>query len=373
VLGRIKETGDIFYAQADRKWIQDGVAVRVSMIGFDDGSETHRLLNEEKDGDPHNALLRARQVPSINANLTHRADVTKARRLKENLGISFMGDTKVGPFDIPESVARQFLAQPNPHGKPNSDVVRPWMNGLDITRRPRRMWIVDFPPGTTEEQAALHEGPFEYIKVHVKPFRRTARSGDATGVPWWIHQRPRPDMRQAIEVLARYIVTPCIAKHRLFAWLTPDVLPDHQLIAFARDDDYFFGILHSKVHEIWALLLGTQLESRPHYTPTTSFETFPLPRPSAEQHGTIAAAAKELDDLRQTWLNPPEESIGPKELQKRTLTNLYNQRPTWLSNAHRKLDEAVFAAYGWPESPDSLSDAEIIRRLLDLNLQREPA
>src|SRR3989304_6020228 len=70
----IKETGDIFYAQADRKWIQDGVAVRVSMVGFDDGSETRRLLNERPDDDPAGALHRARPGEGINANLPYRTE-----------------------------------------------------------------------------------------------------------------------------------------------------------------------------------------------------------------------------------------------------------------------------------------------------------
>ena len=56
-----------------------------------------------------------------------------------------------------------------------------------------------------------------------------------------------------------------------------------------------------------------------------------------------------------------------KQLAVRTLTNLYNERPTWLDLAHRKLDEAVFAAYGWPVD---LSDDELLARLLELNLQR---
>jgi hypothetical protein len=49
-----------------------------------------------------------------------------------------------------------------------------------------------------------------------------------------------------------------------------------------------------------------------------------------------------------------------------------SQRPTWLANAHRKLDGAVFAAYGWPEAPDDLPDSDIVTRLLHLNLEREP-
>ncbi len=366
VLERIKETGDIFYAQADRKWIQDGVAVRVSMVGFDDGSETRRLLNELPDDDPEHGLQRARPVEGINANLTGRTDLTQARRLKENLGISFMGVTKVGPFDILETVAKKFLASPNPHGKPNSDVVRPWVNGLDITRRPRNMWIIDFPPGMSEEQAAQYEGPFEYAKKEVKPIRKSNKR-KVYAQRWWVHAESRPAMRVALAGLKRYLATPRLTKYRLFVWLPAEVLADSQVFVFARDNEYFFGVLHSRAHELWALRKGTQLESRPRYTPTSTFETFPFPRPAAEQEEAIAEAAQELNELRETWLNPNED-IGEKALKKRTLTNLYNERPTWLDNAHKALDDAVFAAYGWNDEPD---DGDILARLLALNLARE--
>lgn len=369
VLERIKETGDIFYAQADRKWIQDGVAVRVSMVGFDDGSETRRLLNEIPDDDPEHGLQRARPVEGINANLTGQTDLTMARRLKENLGISFMGDTKIGLFDISETVAKRFLAAPNPHGKPNSDVLRPWVNGLDITRRPRSMWIIDFPLGMSEEQAAQYEAPYEHVKKHVKPKRKNNKR-EVYAQRWWIHGESRPAMRVGLAGLQRYLATPRLTKYRLFSWLLPEVLADSQLIVFARSDGYFFGVLHSRAHELWARGTGTQLRevsSGFRYTPSTCFETFPFPQPTDDQEDAIAEAAKELAKLRETWLNPKED-IGEKALKKRTLTNLYNERPTWLANAHKALDDAVFAAYGWNDSPD---DAEILARLLALNLERE--
>jgi hypothetical protein len=205
VLKRIKQSGDIFFAIDDREWVLDGAAVQVSMVGFDDGTETRRILLEhyetrEGEGKGHRrkTRFRERRPEGINSDLSVQSDSTVARRLPENSSISFMGDTKVGPFDIPESFARELLAKPNPHGRPNSDVVRPWANGLDVTRRPRRMWIIDFPPGTSEAEASLYEAPFAYIDKWVRPARRTARSGDATGVPWWIHQRPRPEMRRAL-------------------------------------------------------------------------------------------------------------------------------------------------------------------------------
>jgi hypothetical protein len=184
-------------------------------------------------------------------------------------------------------------------------------------------------------------------------------------------------------------------------------LADHQLIVFAKCDDCSFGVLHSRAHQVWGLRQGTRLETRPRYTPSTCFETFPMPQPTGGQAAAIAAAAKELDDLRCRWLNPPEwtktevlefpgsvdgpwsryvvdpdsRGIGavrwprvvPRDpdcaasLSKRTLTNLYNQHPAWLDLAHKKLDAAVFAAYGWDAG---ISDEELLERLLRLNLER---
>ncbi len=178
-------------------------------------------------------------------------------------------------------------------------------------------------------------------------------------------------MRAAIATLPRYIVTPALAKHRIFAWVSANVLPDHQVIAIARDDDYTIGLLHSRVHELWARGTGTQLrevESGFRYTPTTTFETFPFPHPADEQRDAIAAAAKRLDDLREGWLNPPGAS--DEELEQRTLTNLYNAMPYWLRDAHATLDHAVLAAYAWHTD---IPDVDLLARLLALNLERAAA
>ena len=144
--------------------------------------------------------------------------------------------------------------------------------------------------------------------------------------------------------------------------------------SFARDDDYFFGVCIQGAQSCGRGRPGTQLreaESGFRYTPTTTFETFPFPWPPGQSRRTTRAcrpsprAARELVRQRDAWLNPP--GLPEAELKKRTLTNLYNQRPTWLDLAHRTLDEAVFAAYGWPHD---LSDEEILARLLALNLER---
>ena len=358
VLQRIKESGDIFLAWSDQPWILDGATVHISVVGFDNGSE----LNRELDG---------AAVGSINTNLTMGADLTAAVRLGENLGKAFQGPVKVGPFDIPKSLGQEMLARPNPHGKGNDAVLSPWVNGKDITDRPRGMWIIDFRD-IPLEQAALYEAPFEYVREHVHPLRVENRDRQRRTF-WWRLGRSGDDLRDAVNSLSRFIVTPRVSKHRVFAWVVPETLPDSAVVAIARDDDYTFGVLHSRFHELWALAMGTQLrevESGPRYTPTTCFETFPFPEPDAAQRAAIAAAAARLNQLREGWLNLPNATAS--ELKKRTLTNLYNQRPTWLANDHAALDAAVAAAYGWS---DGLSDVDILERLLALNLQRaaEPA
>ena len=151
-------------------------------------------------------------------------------------------------------------------------------------------------------------------------------------------------------------------------------LPDSAVIAFARDDEYFFGVLHSRIHELWARSQGTQLrevESGFRYTPRSTFETFPFPRPTPEQRSDISGATKRLNTLRDGWLNPPPDDVSPSELRRRTLTNLYNDPPTWLRLAHKSLDKAASAAYGWPtdlahgisvhsEHPRGLPDAHAV-------------
>jgi len=361
VLERIKNSGDIFMAWSDEPWLLDGAAVRISIVGFDNGEEQVRTL----DGMP---------VEKINADLKGTLNIASALTLPENHLISFEGDKKAGPFEVDSSTAMMWLKLPlNPNGRPNSDVVKPWVNGLDITRRPREIWIVDFGVDMPEEQAALYEAPFQYILKEVKPLRLQNRD-QSSARKWWLHQRPRPLMRESMSGLSRYLVVPRVSKHRMFVWLNRDTLPDSQLTVFSRDDDYFFGVLHSRAHEIWSLRMGTSLEDRPRCTPTTCFETFALPwAPGTEPVDdprviAIGEAAKRLNELRENWLNP--EGASGDELKKRTLTNLYNTRPTWLANAHAALDRAVWAAYGWEDDPAMTTDEQILERLLALNLER---
>jgi len=98
--------------------------------------------------------------------------------------------------------------------------------------------------------------------VNVLPKRRLVRRKTYRDY-WWQFAEPIPSLRSAVEGLERFIVTPSVSKHGLFAWMPASITPDHQLIAIAHQDDTTFGILHSRFQEAWALRLGTSLEDRP--------------------------------------------------------------------------------------------------------------
>ncbi|MHA7773330.1 class I SAM-dependent DNA methyltransferase [Roseibium sp. M-1] len=386
VMDRIAVDTNIVGAWSDEPWTVEGAAVRVSLLLFG---------NLHPDEIPR---LNGKPVAKINSDLTATSfDLTKAVRLIENADIAFMGDTKGGAFDISGTLAREWLSLSlNPNSRPNSDVLKPWVNGLDITRRRRDFWIIDFGWTMAEPDAALYERPFEYIKDNVLPIRVNNKR-DTYRQFWWRHVEPRQGLFGALNRISRFIGTPRISKHRVFVWLEPAISPDCQIIALAREDDTTFGIVHSRFHELWSLRMGTSLEDRPRYTPTTTFETFPFPdgltpdlpavRYASDPRAiAIAKAAQKLNVLRENWLNPsdlvrrepevvsgyperilPVNDAAAEKLKKRTLTNLYNDCPTWLEHAHRELDAAVAAAYGWPAD---LSDDEVLERLFALNQLR---
>ena len=398
VLARICDSTHIFNAWSDEEWINDGAAVRVSLVCFSSLAQRERAGGE-------GITLNGAPVTNIHADLTGGSgiDLTQAKSIKENLGVACEGMQKNGAFEIRGEVARKMLISPNPHGLTNALVIRPWANGNDLTSRPSDMWIISFDPGVTEQEAACFEQPFAYLLSHVKP-KRLLKPEANLRERWWIFKRPVPKLRTSLSKISRYIATPRVAKHRFFIWVSSCVVPDSRLNVCAREDDTTFGILHSRIHEVWALANASMhgVGNDPTYNAKSCFETFPFPEGATPNLATanytitatteIDVAAQKLNELRNNWLNPPEwtdwvrtaeeEKAGyplrpiakaghEADLKKRTLTNLYNQRPAWLDNAHKTLDVAVAQAYGWNDYTPDMPDEEILRRLLALNLDRE--
>lgn len=396
VLDVITTGGVIYNAWSDEPWVLDGAAVRVSIVCFgrdSDSATARRYLNDHAVANIYSDL-NAQGLEE-----TSGVDFTQARAISQNKRICFQGPVKVGPFEIPGDLARKWLMLPsNPNGRPNSDVVRPWANGKDITGRPKDTWIIDFGVDTKAGVAAFYQEPFEYVREHVK--RRRDKNKDAwRREHWWLHGRSGEELRAAVKPFERYISTPRVAKHRFFVWLHCSVLPDSRLNVIARGDYTTFGILHSRFHIAWFLKTSSRhgVGNDPTYNARSVFETFPFPLgltpdiPAADYASdptarAIADAARRLDEMRERWLNPPElvrrePEVLPSypdrtvplsdkaitELKARTLTKLYNTRPAWLEDAHARLDDTVASAYNWP---GDISNDEALRYLLQLNQER---
>ncbi len=486
VLTGICDSTQIFNAWSDEAWVNYGAAVRVSLVCF--GATAQGIQ------------LNGQAVPSINADLTPGGigtnDLTRSQQLKDNQDMVFIGTQKSGGFDIQGSLAREWLVLPNPHGRPNAEVIAPWANGQDLVGRPMDKWIIDFGTDKDEVCASLFEAPFNFVVEHIKPERQNNNRA-VRAKYWWRLAETMPATRKAVAPIARFIATPRVAKHRIFVWRSSSFLPDVRLAIVARADDTNFGILSSRMHEVWSLAQASvhgdgSDGGRPTYNAKSCFETFPFPagltpqdtahqrtetlpsgavipcltksstsnhplaqaepaqpaiktevNPTIEaiarqglgaiskseaheppapasrqpsdsasttaqqnteiraQAEAIANAAKTLNDRRLAWLNPPEwthsvpeviplgmstspypnrtepkPDISPadlKALQARTLTNLYNARPAWLVLAHHALDKAVATAYGWTDYAETMTDDDLLSRLLKLNLERHAA
>jgi methylase of polypeptide subunit release factors len=398
VLQYLQDNGRlVFDAWTNELWVLKGAAVRVSLVCAANPSEIWK----------HPLRLNGYEAERINSDLTSGIDITVARRLTENLRVAFQGLKLTGPFDLLGNEARDLLSRPlNPNGQQNSDVVARLYDIHDVVGRPSDRWVVDFGCHLTATDAALYEGPFRIVVERVIPFRddpQKCRSKEPRlKTKFWEFQRPCPELRRILAGKEIYIVTPESSEHRLFCLAPSGVLIQGSIFAIARDDFTTLGILSSKFHEAWSTAQGNRLGvgNQRRYNIGVTFETFPFPEgltpniPAVEYKNDpraikIFAAARELDRLRNNWLNPPDliriepeivpgypDRILPKDaaadkiLKTRTLTNLYNERPTWLANAHRDLDAAVATAYCWPAD---ISEENALLRLRALNLERAAA
>jgi len=375
----------LVFAVPDHPWVEggDGAAVRVALtvaepraVGIASTGQLLRVRSESvPEGDDAAEVLFDVEQGAIQPDLSIGADLDSARPLLANADLTSRGVQLYGAgFILPEAEAAELLAA-DPAAK---SVIRPYLNGRDFTGNSRGALVIDFF-GLTDLQA-LQRFPQLYQRVveRVKPERDQSKEARVKA-NWWLHGRTRDEMRQSLVGLRRYIATVETSKHRVFQFLSTSVLPDNKLISIALDDALYLGVLSSRIHIVWALGTGSTLEDRPVYVKTKAFDPFPFPIGTEAQQSRIRELAKALDAHRKR-----QQAQHPRL----TLTDLYNVveklraghslsakeqitneqgLAAAVVNIHQQLDAAVSAAYGWPAT---LSDAEILTHLVQLNQQR---
>jgi hypothetical protein len=367
------------FAIPDHPWVDtaDGAAVRIAMTVGIAGIHSGELLEsiEETPQDDGSVLVKFATTPGrIQSDITIGVRLSESHELTSNSGLSFMGVIPVGlgfvlePSEIPSLGFKLGNLPP---------VIRPYLNGRDLTGESRAMFIIDFFGLTQLEARQKYPSLMQIVIDRVKSFRDTVARKNH-GEYWWIYGEARPGMRKALAGLPYYIGTAETAKHRCFQFVPSSVLPDQKIRVIASSDAFVLGVLSSRAHVCWALAIGGTLEDRPVYNNTTCFDRYPFPLCGEAEKERIRKLAEELDAHR-------------KRVQARhglTLTGLYNVLAkiragekltdkeklihdaglvSVLKQLHDDLDAAVFAAYGWPAT---LTDAEILERLVALNTER---
>ena len=369
----------LVFAIPDHPWSQ-GVgtaAVRIAMTVAAPGTGPGRLLEvvRETMAAVPEVVLAAREGV-VNADLTVRASPDAARPLHANEQVCSPGVKLHGAGFIVSPATAAALGLGKVPGLEAH--IRPYLNGRDMTGRSRGAMVIDLDGLSEAEVRQRFPAVFQHLLLHVKP-ERDQNKEPYRRLNWWLFGRNNAVLRAALRDVPRYIATVETAKHRVFVFQPAKVLPDNMLVCIASADPYHLGVLASRIHVVWALAAGGELEDRPRYNKTRCFDLFPFPAATPAQAAEIAVLTDELDCLRTARL-----AAHPQL----TLTSLYNvlvalragkplspaERDVLdaghveiLRHLHDRLDAAVAAAYGWPAD---LSAAAIVERVVALNHAR---
>lgn len=372
----------------DHPWVDgaNGAAVRIAMTVAAPGAGEGQLLTvtgEQPGEHGEVAVELTERTGLIHADLSAGANVAAAQPLRAMSGVSSPGVKLHGAGFIvtPEQAAEWRYPT----------LIRHYRNGRDLTDKPRGAMVIDAFGLSAEELRTLHPGVYQWLLERVKPERDAkgnTKDGAGYAKLWWLHGKPRQEMRKQLSGLPRYIATVETAKHRTFQFLDASILPDNMLIAIAVNDAYTLGVLSSQLHIDWALATGSRLGvgNDPRYNKSRCFETFPFPDedtgPTPQLRERIATLAEQIDAHRKRVLAPESGHTGL------TLTGLYNVlaalregRPLTakektqhaqglvgvLRELHDELDAAVLAAYGLAAQA---STDDILAHLVQLNTQR---
>jgi methylase of polypeptide subunit release factors len=368
----------------DHPWTKatrDAAAVRIAMTVAQTGKRAGALLEVVSeaalDSDAPELVL-TEAAGEVHADLTVGADVTQAKPLLANEWICSPGVKLHGSGFIVMPNEAEALGLGAREGLERH--IRPYRNGRDLTSRPRGAMVIDLF-GQTEGDVRRHfPEVYQYLLASVKPERESNNRASYRD-NWWIFGEPRRELRPALDGLRRYIATVETAKHRVFQFLDPEILPDNMLVCVASDEGLSLGVLNSRFCVEWALRAGGWLGigNDPRYSKSRVFDPFPFPDATPEQRQIIGDLAEELDAARKEVLAEHGDL---------TLTGLYNLRGKLLkgepfdlaeqdqrrrgrvdiiAELHRRIDDAVADAYGWPRD---LTDEQIVEGLVALNAER---
>jgi len=389
-----KKPISLVMAIPDHPWTkatQDAAAVRIAMTVAESGNAEGVLREVTQEGDLETdspRIFLKETMGLIHADLTVGADVGSTVALQSNHSICHDGVKLHGRGFIitPEEAAHLGL------GKRIglNEYIRNYRNGRDLAHRPRGVMVIDLFGLSSDSVRDRFPEIYQHLSTTVKPERErvaaTSSSNDvkAYAREWWLFGKPRPEFRFAATGLARFIATVDTARHRVFQFLTAQIICDDKSVLVASDDAFILGTLSARTHLVYSLRAGGWLGvgNDSVYTKTKTFDPFPFPDANNIQKQIIRGIAEKLDAHRKRVLaehahltltglyNVLEKlraGTKPDELDEHERTIFDDGLVLIMTELHDNLDIAVAEAYGWPVD---LSDDEILAKLVALNKER---
>jgi len=303
-------------------------------------------------------ILDGKPVEKITAFLFHDGGNDDPVALLANANKSFVGSYVLGmgfTFDNtnPEATPIAEMHRLIEQDPRNADRIFPYIGGEEVNSSPTHLhhrYVINFGE-LKEDEARKYPDLMAIVEEKVKPERlklnMNTADGRRRGEKWWLWGRYTPALFRAIAQCDRVLVCAQTSKYRTFTFLANGYVYDQKLIVFPFGIDQAFCVLHSRIHESWALFFGSSLEDRPVYTPSDCFETFPFP-PDWETNPTLEAAGKAYYEFRADLMVRHNQGLtttynrfhDPDELDPDILK---------LRQLHAECDRAVLDAYGWAD------------------------
>ncbi|MCP2298536.1 Methyltransferase domain-containing protein [Nocardia amikacinitolerans] len=263
--------------------------------------------------------------------------------LMENLSIAFKGYTPLGMgFTVAAEKAREWVAT----DQRNSEVLRAYLNGNELNSSPDLLparWIIDFY-GLSKQEASEYIEPFRHVEEHVRPARESGATGTAKEF-WWIFERPRPALRQALAGLKTVIALTQTSSTQIPLTVPANISFDQKLVVFTSESPALLAILCSSPHRLWGTRWGSTRTGDLVYTPSKVFATFPRPEETAELNHLgklIEAVHQKLMIERNLGITQLYNLVNNPDVDHSADADIANLR-----QLHVKIDQAVMLAYGW--------------------------
>lgn len=372
--------GTIYAARRRFRW-PGLAAVRVSVVHVTKG-----LV-------PGPFALDGKAVDRITAFLFHRGGSDDPARLAGrnelfSVGSKIYGQGFLFADDDEKATRLSELEQILKHSPHCRERVFPYLGGPELNHHPEHKpnrQVIDVNAFEEDEIRRRWPELMTIIENRVKP-ERDVLGDNPNNIPlrkrWWAYQAHRPELYRRLGALTRTLVCTQTSKHRTFTFVPSRLVFDQKLVVIALDDFPSLAVLHSRVHEDWALFFGSTMKDDPVYTPSDCFETFAFPHDYGS-NSALEESASVYYDHRAALMLANNEGLT------KTYNRFHDPDETQpgilkLRELHAEMDRAVLDAYGWTDIQpvydfreqldesirltwDDDTRDEVLARLLELN------